>query len=228
MTLAALRTLPDALLLGALKHFQPALGEEGAAAALALGAGVPDLALRWGLAAGPAGAALAAAAALRLGQTDTAQRLIGPLPPDARRAVLHARLQALRGEGAAEAAQLARHQARREGDAPALIAAVTLLGELQLGEAEALTALRTLAEGLKVAELTSQDADAHLLAVLAHAQRRVGGAAKARRTAEKALERAPRRSPARVWALVALERRQDAEREFQAGQLGAGWWPSGQ
>ncbi len=224
MTLDALGTLTDAQRLGALRRFVPAAGEEGQAAALALSAGVPDLALRWALAAGLPGAALAAAAALRLGELETAVRLAQPLPPDARKAVLLARAQALGGERSTSAAAQARLQARAEGDAPALIAAVILLGELQLGEP--LAALRTLAEGLKVAELINREADAHLLAVLAHAQRPIGSGAKARRTAEKALERAAPRSPARVWALLALERPEDAERERLAGQLSAAWWPT--
>ena len=181
---------------------------------------MPELALRWGALTAD-GASIAAAAALRLGQLETAAILISALPQDARRAVLEARAHLLSGETTLDWAEAARDRARREGDAPALIAAVTLLGEWQLRQPFA--ALRTLAEGLKVAELTGEAADAHLLAVLAHAQRRAGSASKAGRTAEKALERSRPRSPARVWALLALGRSEEAETQRQTGQLAANW-----
>lgn len=207
----------------------PLAGEEAQAAALALRLGVPDLALRWALAGGDN--ALAAAAALRLGQLQVAHSLINTLPDDARRAVLLARAQALSGSRSPILAEQARGQARREGDAPALVAAVTLLGELQLHQVSAApsapkpyVALRTLAEGLKVAELTGKEADAHVLAVLAYAQKQIGSAAKAERTAQKALERAPLRSPAQIWALLTLERYAEAEAERQAGQLDVAWF----
>ena len=61
-----------------------------------------------------------------------------------------------------------------------------LLAEEQ--QAEPYGALRTLAEGLKVAEIAGQSADAHLLAVLAHTQGRLN-ARKGQATAAKALER---------------------------------------
>ena len=52
----------------------------------------------------------------------------------------------------------------------ALIAAAALLGELEQAQGAPRQALRSLAEGLKVAELTGESADPHLLAVLAHVQ----------------------------------------------------------
>ena len=234
--LSEVEALPDELVFAALKNAltvktAPLPGEEAPAAAFALRLGVPELALYWAQLAGAKGAALAAAAALRLGQLETASALIDTLPDTARRAVLYARAGMLGGQWDMAQAEAARDEARREGDAPALIAAVTLLGELQLlmsdmvsNKAKPYAALRTLAEGLKVAELTHQAADAHLLAVLAHAQQRAGSARKAGRTAEKALERSSPRSPARVWALLVLNREAEAEAERLAGQLAAGWF----
>jgi len=221
--LTDLQLLSGAALLDALRSGVPAAGDELGAARLALGAGQPDLALRWAQGAGPSGAALAAAAALRLGQLEVALSLIAALPDDARRAVLLARAHWLGGDSEVRWAEAARRQARQEGDAPALIAAVTLLGEVQLGDPHA--ALRTLAEGLKVVEIVGEAADAHLLAVLAYTQRFVGSEAKAQRTAHKALERADPGSPARVWGLLALGRETEAAAEAAAGQLAAGWWP---
>ncbi|GAA4016512.1 hypothetical protein GCM10022631_31090 [Deinococcus rubellus] len=228
MKLADLQLLPDDSRPAALRDWVPVQDEVLGAAALALGTGLPDLARRWAQSAGPAGAALEAAAALRLGQLQEALELIGPLPGDARRAVLLARAHWLGGDPDSCWAEAARSQARQEGDAPALVAAVTVLGEVQLSDARA--ALRTLAEGLKVAEMTGEAADAHLLAVLAYVQRFVGSGAmgsevKAHRTAHKALERSAPRSPARVWALLALGREVEARAEAEAGQLAAGWWP---
>ncbi|WP_241191237.1 hypothetical protein [Deinococcus psychrotolerans] len=224
MNLADFGHWSDAQQFRELQTAVPTQGQHPQAAALALRAGVPDAALRWALIAGER--QLAAAAALRLGQTAQALELIAPLPHTARRAVLLARAHALEGQTELSWAEQARQQARSEGDASALVAAVTLLGELQLAQPYA--ALRTLAEGLKVAELVGGAADAHLLAVLAYAQRLVGGSgstAKAERTAHKALERSMPRSPARIWALLALGRLAEAQAEREAGQLGAAWWP---
>ncbi len=228
MKLTDLQLLSGAALLDALRSGVPAAGDELGAARLALGAGQPDLALRWAQGAGLSGAALAAAAALRLGQLEVALSLIAALPDDARRAVLLARAHWLGSDSEVHWAEAARRQARQDGDAPALIAAVTLLGEVQLGDPHA--ALRTLAEGLKVAEIVGEAADAHLLAVLAYTQRFVGSGlvgseAKAQRTAHKALERADPGSPARVWGLLVLGRETEAAAEAAAGQLAAGWWP---
>lgn len=190
-----------------------------AAAVLALSHGRPRLALAWGRQ-----PLTRAAAHLRLGEVGEGRRELAPLPDTARPALLRARAAALAGEPEAEALAIhARLLARREGDAGALVAAATLLGELSL-PADPRLSLRTLAEGLKVAELTGQEADAHLLAVLAHAQRALGAGPKADRTAEKALSRAAPRSPARVLALLALGRREEAEGEAQAGELAPGWW----
>ena len=230
--LSEAEVLPDELVFTELNNalaanIAPPPGEEALAAAFALRLGVPELALRWAQLAGQQGTALAAAAALRLGQLETASALIEKLPDSARRAVLSARTGMLGGQWDMAQAEAARDEARREGDAPALVAAVTLLGELQLcmdDRSKPYAALRTLAEGLKVAELTNQDADAHLLAVLSHAQQRAGSANKAERTAVKALERSLPRSPARVWALLVLNRVAEAELQRLAGQLAAGWF----
>ena len=215
-----LHHLPDTAVLEALRVLEPEFGELSKAAALALRSGVPDLALRWALAAGET--ALAAAAALRLGQLEQALELILTLPEDARRAVLMARVRSLGADPSLTWAEQARTLARQHGDAPALIAAVTLLGELHLTEPR--VALRTLAEGLKVAEMVGEAADAHLLAVLAHAQARSGGHSKAVKTAQKALERSPQRSPACIWALLALGQKEEAEVQRRAGQLDQRWF----
>ncbi len=161
-----------------------------------------------------------AAALLRLGRTAEAREVLAGAPPDTRRAVLDARADWLDARPTALPGALdARRLARQEGDGPALVAAVTLLGELQLSAGDARTALRTLAEGLKVTELMHAPADAHLLAVLARVQAVVGSAAKARRTAEKALERSQPGSPARVAALLALDRPDEARAEAEHGEL---------
>lgn len=197
--------------------------ERAGAAPLALQLGQPRQAAQW--AAEPL---TRAAAWLRLGEAAQASQTLSALPDSARVAALRARAAWQLGEqDAATLAEHARALARQEGDVPALVAAVTLLAETQLfgtQAPQALTALRTLAEGLKVAELTGQSADAHLLAVLAHVQRRVGSAAKAGRTAHRALERSLPRSPARVLALLALGRPAEAQAEALAGQLGEVWW----
>ncbi|WP_293910577.1 hypothetical protein [Deinococcus sp.] len=220
MTIMRLHHLPDTAVLEVLRVLEPEFAELSEAAALALRHGVPDLALRWALAAGQNG--LAAAAALRLGFTGQALDLTQTLPDDARRAVLIARACSLGGDPSLSWAEQARALARQEGDAPALIAAVTLLGELRLTEPRA--ALRTLAEGLKVAEMVGEAADAHLLAVLAHAQARAGGRSKSLKTAQKSLERSPQRSPARIWALLALGQTEQAGVQRRAGQLDERWF----
>ena len=190
------------------------------AAALALQQGHPRLALSWS-----ASPWVRVPALLRLGEAQQARALLAQLPASARRAVLEARASAQLGESQAlTLAQAARTQARREGDAAALIAAATLLGELEVVGGVPMTALRSLAEGLKVAELTGAAADPHLLAVLAHVQARVGSPAKARQTAERALGRSMPRSPARVLALLVLGRGDEARQEAQGGELAAVWW----
>lgn len=220
MTLTALRTAlaagDDGAALAALRALRPAPHE---AAALALHLGQPSLALLWG------GDPLTRAAAqLRLGHSAAALATLAGQPDAARPAVLHARAAAqLEQAGAADLAAQARRLARREGDAGALVAAAVLIGEGSLGS-EPKAALRTLAEGLKVAELTGAQADAHLLAVLAHAQGRLGSRDKAGRTAAKALARSLPRSPARVVALLALDREAEARAEAEAGELAGVWW----
>lgn len=193
--------------------------EQEAAAALALALGCPRLALAWS-----ASPWIQAPARLRLGEAQGARAALADLPDSARRAVLWARAGAQRGEvGALTLAQAARSQARREGDAAALVAAATLLAELEAPDLPR-QALRTLAEGLKVAELTGTEADAHLLAVLAHVQARVGSPARAGQTAARALDRSAPRSPARVLALLALGEPGEAEREAEAGEVAPVWW----
>lgn len=176
----------------------------------------------------PQGALLAAAAALRLGETGSALALLESAPHSARRAVLLARAAWLAADGPDEAvkasheAQQARAQARAEGDAPALVTAVTLCGELELLVAsERYAPLRTLAEGLKVAEIVGESADAHLLAVLAAAQR--FSPRKAAQSAQKALERASVGSPAQVGALLLLGQLDEAHAQQQAAELDERW-----
>lgn len=202
--LAALNTLDTA------QHFE--------AAPLALHLGRPSLAARW------AGDPLTLAAAhLRLGRAQAALAVLDGQPDTARPALLRARAAWQLGRGdAADLAAHARRLARTEGDAGALTAAATLLGEVLL-PADPRAALRALAEGLKVAELAGAAADAHLLAVLAHAQAAVGSPGKAARTAAKALARSVPRSPARVLALLALGREGEARAEAEAGELGEVW-----
>ncbi|WP_371864529.1 hypothetical protein [Deinococcus kurensis] len=187
------------------------------AAALALHWGAPGMALAWSR-----DPLRRAAAHLRLGESGPALAELTGEPAGARVALLRARAAAL--SGAQDAPALAAHArtlARQEGDSAALIAAATLLAEEQ--QAEPYGALRTLAEGLKVAEIAGQSADAHLLAVLAHTQGRLN-ARKGQATAAKALERSVQRSPARVLALLALRRTAEADREAAGGALHPGWW----
>ncbi|MFC4639594.1 hypothetical protein [Deinococcus hohokamensis] len=222
VSVSAFHALETACAAGDLRAAQTALQalpeqDRGAGAALALHLGCPALAARWS-----PDPLIQAAAWLRLGDPAQAQAMLAPALPSARTAVLGAR--AVWQQGAPAALTLgeeARRLARLEGDAGALVAAVTLLGEQHLEQP--FMALRTLAEGLKVAELTAQPADAHLLAVLAHAQVRLGGN-KGRHTAEKALDRAAPGSPAQVLALLALDRRPEALAQAARGHLAPLWW----
>ena len=187
------------------------------AAALALHWGAPRAALAWSCE-----PLRRAAAQLRLGDPTAARAELVAEVDGARVALLRARAAALDGQpGAGQQAKAARTLARQEGDSAALIAAVTLLAEGQ--QADPYAALRTLAEGLKVAEIAGQSADPHLLAVLAHTQARLNGR-KGQATAAKALERSAPRSPARVLALLALDRPEEAVAEAHAGTLHPGWW----
>ena len=217
----ALTAGDDPAALAALRAITPTPDEVAEVAALALQLGQPRLALGW--AKDPL---IRAAAHLRLGQPGEALAALEGQPETARPALLRARDAWQARQAAAPA--LARHActlARQEGDAGALVAAVTLLGEV-LWPADPRAALRTLAEGLKVAELSGQAADAHLLAVLAHVQAVLGSRDKAERTAEKALARSLPRSPARVIALLALGRAEEARVEAAAGDLGEVWFAS--
>ncbi|THF68828.1 hypothetical protein E7T06_14810 [Deinococcus sp. Arct2-2] len=222
MTLAALQAAvsagDDVAALALLCGLQPTPAEAQACAVLALHLGRPSLAVQWAT-----DSLTRAAALLRLGHTETARQTLAPLPDSPRVALLLARFLALEsGAQAMPQATHARALARAEGDAAALTAAATLLGELLL-PTDPRAALRTLAEGLKVAEMAGEAADAHLLAVLAHVQAAVGGAEKARRTAEKALGWAALRSPARVVALLALGQSEQAYAEASAGELDERW-----
>lgn len=231
MDLTAALTLGDSEARAALAALPP--GDRAHAGAQALRLGRPHLTLDWS-----ADPLLRAAAYLRLGSTGAArQELRGP-PDTARPAVLHAR--AARLDRTPDAAALAAHAARlarAEGDGNALIAAAILNAEQDLfrnspaSPAESVNAdrvahfaaLRSLAEGLKVAELTGEPADPHLLAVLAHAQKPLNSR-KAATTAAKALDRSEPGSPARVLALLALDRPEDAHAQAQRGSLAAAWW----
>lgn len=190
---------------------------QATAAALALHHGRPGLAAEWAT----HDPLIRAAALLRLGQSQAALDVLAPVPDGARSALLRARARwQLGASDAIHTAGHARLLARREGDSPALVAAATLMGEHLLPDPYA--ALRALAEGLKVSELAAQPAEAHLLAVLAHVQSRLGGP-KGQRTAARALERSLPRSPARVIALLALTRAEEAQAEADAGELAEVW-----
>ena len=217
MTLEQVRALQaagdDAGALLALGGLDPAVHERPQAAALALALGRPRLAAAW---AAGSDTPLHAAALLRLGERQAVLELLG----DQAQSTPSARVEVLRARalGTLESAELARTLARRQGDSPALIAAATLLGELLLpGNPRA--ALLALAEGLKASEMLREETGAHLLAVLSAVQARVGGAVKATRTAQKALDRSLPRSPARVIALLVLGRGQEAEAERAGGEL---------
>lgn len=191
--------------------------QQATAAALALHHGRPGLATEWGT----HDPLTRAAALLRLGHSQQALDVLDSLPDGARPALLRTRAGwQLGAADARDSAEHARLLARREGDGPALVAAATLMGEQLLPDPYA--ALRALAEGLKVTEMAGQHSDAHLLAVLAHVQLRLGGP-KGQRTADKALERSLSRSPARVLALLALSRADEARSEAQDGQLAEVW-----
>lgn len=203
----------DAGALLALERLDPAEHERPQAAALALALGRPRLAAAW---ASGSDALLQAAALLRTGEREAVLELLSGQPESERSA--RVALLLARALGTLEAAELARRLARQEGDSPALIAAATLMGELLLPH-DPRDALLALAEGLKVSEMLREETDALLLAVLSAVQARVGGDAKATRTAQKALDRSLPRSPARVTALHVLGRGQEAEAERLGGEL---------
>ncbi|WP_291431365.1 hypothetical protein [Deinococcus sp.] len=216
-------TLDTALALGdgqarmALAILPVSSGSQAAARALALGR--PHLTLEW-----TDEPLLLAAAHLRLGRPDAALSTLSGLPDTARPALLRAR--AAQQGGAPDALAQATHArtlARADGDGGALVAAATLLAEYHLRAGAHHEALRTLAEGLKVAEMTGQPADPYLLAVLAHAQKPLNSR-KAAATAAKALDRGDPGSPARVLALLALDRPDEAHAQAQRGSLAAAWW----
>lgn len=194
------------------------------AAPLALQLGLPRLATAW-----TDDPVVKAAALLRLGEASAALEALRGMGHSARPAALRSRAAwQQQSNDAISMTDKARRLAQTEGDAAALVAVATLRGEQRLNDPFA--ALRALAEGLKVSELTGDPADAHLLAVLGHAQVRLGSG-KGQRTAGKALERSLPGSPARVLALLALNRSEEALAEAKSGELAPVWWrdfmPSG-
>ena len=212
--------------LALLDKLHPESGELSAAVRAALALGRPSLAVRWSQQQpdrDERSALNLAAAYCRLGEGQAALAELTGQPDNARVSVLRARASHVQGSASLTEIQHAVTRARQEGDAPALIAALTLHGETLLTAGDGRAALRTLAEGLKIAELLSEAADAHLLAILAHAQATIGSPGKARATAVKALARSAPRSPARVNALLALGREDEAQREARDGELHPRW-----
>lgn len=206
-------------------------GEQLAPAALlALQAGLPALAAKWAQRAGQR--QLEAAAQLRLGHTEAALTLLRD-EDDHRSEVMRARAALLDGDAvqAQERAAQAHAGAFEAGDAPSLLAAIALLGELELrgalesGSRTGLhAALNVLAEGLKIAEIINEPADPHVLALVALTQHHINSGPKAQATAAKALDRSLAFSPAQVLALTVLGRRKEAQGQAEAGALAGGWW----
>ena len=218
------------------------------AAVLALQAGLPHLAVQLAgrvleervLAqadgANEAATQIQLAAYLRLGELEQVQAALAGAT-HYRDVMMLARAHALAGElvRAQEDAAEARLGAFEAGDASALFAAIALLGELELRTAlingsrsGAMSSLNVLAEGLKIAEQTRVPTDPHVLALVALAQRHVGGfeapTNKSQATATKALGRSLAFSPASVRALLTLSRDADAHAEAKEGALAVGWW----
>lgn len=210
------------------------------AAVLALQAGLPDLAVQLAEAAGQEAQDVTEqvrlAAWLRLGEAERVQRALAAAA-DYRDVLMLARAHALLRQfaPAAEYAAQARADAFDAGDAPALLAAIALLGELELrtslqagSRSGAMSALNILAEGLKIGEQIGAPADPHVLALVALSQRHVMGfdtpSHKSQATAKKALGRSLAYSPASVLALLTLSRTAQAHAEAEAGALAAGWW----
>lgn len=200
------------------------------AAVLALQAGLPGLAASWAAQAGER--QLQAAAQLRLGDSDAALALLSG-EDDHRAEVMRARAALLAGDAvqAQERAAQAHGRAFEAGDAPSLLAAIALLGELELrgalesGSRTGLhAALNVLAEGLKIAEIVNEPADPHVLALIALTQHHIKGGPKAQATAAKALDRSLAFSPSGVLALTVLGRHEEAQGQAEAGALADGWW----
>lgn len=199
------------------------------AGVMALQAGLPELAARWAEQAGEN--QLQAAAWLRTGQH---QAVLDTLSGDDYRTLaLRARAYLLAGNrpAAQELAAQAHAQAFVAGDAPALIAAIALLGELDLrGALESgsrtglMSALNILAEGLKIAEIVNEAADPHILALIALTQQHIQNGPKAQATAAKALDRSLAFSPSSVLALTVLGRHEEAQGQAEAGTLADSWW----
>ncbi|MDO4264229.1 MAG: hypothetical protein Q4C67_08515 [Deinococcus sp.] len=199
------------------------------AAVLALQAGLPELAAGWAAQAGEG--QLEAAAQLRLG--DSAAALARLSGDDHRTEVMRARAALLAGDAvqAQERAAGAHAGAFEAGDAPSLMAAIALLGELELrgaltsGSRTGLhAALNVLAEGLKISEIVNEPADPHVLALIALTQQRIKDGPKAQATAAKALDRSLAFSPSGVLALTVLGRCEEAQGQAEAGSLAGGWW----
>lgn len=216
-----IRQSPDSQALQLLHQFTPTPTQQNEAATLALALGQPHKVLDW-----TQEPLLRAAALLRLGQASEVLGLLENQPQNARTALLKARAAwQLEQLNSLKWAKLAEELGKKEGDAPASIATATLLGEIQMVSlpTKPYRALRILADGLRIAELANLDADAHLLAILSHVHKRID-TQKYRETAQKALERAPERSPAKVLALLALEQEDEAQTQAQAGHLHSVWW----
>lgn len=207
------------------------------AAVLALQAGLPQLSAEWATAASSTGRGqgesqqIAAAAWLRAGDTEKALTLLSGEHP--RITVMQARARLLDGDltAASELAAQAHAGAFDAGDAPALLAAIALLGELELrgalrsgGRTGLHAALRVLAEGLKVSEIVNEPADPHILALVALTQKHIQDGTKAQATAAGALDRSLAFSPSSVLALTVLGRHEEAAGQAEAGALADGWW----
>lgn len=220
-SLEHIRQSSDPQALQQLNELEPTPAQQNEAAALALALGQPHKVLDW-----TQEPLLRAAALLRLGKSSEVLSLLENLPQNARTALLKARAAwQLDQPHCLEWAHLAEELGKKEGDAPASIATATLLGEIQVVNlpTKPYRALRVLAHGLRIAELAQLDADPHLLAILSHVHKRID-TQKHRETAQKALERAPERSPAKVLALWALKQEEKAQAQAQAGHLNSVWW----
>ncbi|WP_189643865.1 hypothetical protein [Deinococcus piscis] len=205
-------------------------GQLAPAAVLALQAGLPEQAASWAQRAGER--QLQAAAHLRMGHTEAALPLLQGAD-DHRAEVMRARAALLAGDPvqAQERAAQAHARAFEAGDAPSLLAAIALLGELELrgalesGSRTGLhAALNVLAEGLKIAEIVNEPADPHVLALIALTQHHINSGPKAQATAAKALDRSLAFSPAQVLALTVLGRHEEAQGQAAAGTLADAWW----
>lgn len=211
------------------------------AAVLALQAGLPALGAEWAEQTTTSESwQIAAAAWLRLGDTSRALALLNEhashedgAEDTPRITAMRARAKLLEGDlsAASELAAQAHAGAFDAGDAPALLAAIAMLGEAELrgaldsGSRTGLhAALNILAEGLSIAETIHAPADPHILALVSLTQQRIKGGLKAKATAQNALDRSLAFSPSSVLALTVLGRHEEARGQAEAGALADGWW----